>query len=36
LDCGDLIIHIFVEEERQFYNLERLWGDAGELNFAQL
>lgn len=36
LDYGDLVIHIFMEEERQFYNLERLWGDAGELNFAQL
>lgn len=36
LDYGDLVIHIFVEEERQFYNLERLWGDAEELNFAQL
>ncbi len=36
LDYGDLVIHIFVEEERQFYNLERLWGDAGEVNVAQL
>jgi len=36
LDYGDLVVHIFVEEERQFYNLERLWGDAGELNIAQL
>jgi len=36
LDYGDLIVHVFVEEERQFYNLERLWGDAGELNSAEL
>lgn len=36
LDYGGLVVHVFVEEERQFYNLERLWGDAGELNFAQL
>lgn len=28
LDYGDLIIHVFGEEERRFYNLERLWGDA--------
>ena len=28
MDCGDVIIHIFQEEERTFYNLERLWGDA--------
>jgi len=28
LDYGDVIIHVFRESERQFYNLERLWGDA--------
>lgn len=28
MDCGDVIIHIFQEGERRFYNLERLWGDA--------
>jgi ribosome-associated protein len=28
LDYGSLIVHIFQNEERQFYNLERLWGDA--------
>ncbi len=28
LDYGDLIIHIFQPEDRQFYNLERLWGKA--------
>ena len=28
LDYGDFIIHIFAEEERQFYTLERLWSDA--------
>lgn len=26
MDFGTCIAHIFVEEEREFYNLERLWG----------
>nr|WP_301553538.1 ribosome silencing factor [Desulfuribacillus stibiiarsenatis] len=28
VDFGDVIIHVFRQEEREFYNLERLWGDA--------
>ena len=28
LDCGEIIVHIFHEEERLFYQLERLWRDS--------
>ena len=29
MDFGDIIIHLFDKENRAFYNLERVWGDAG-------
>ena len=28
MDFGDIIVHIFNEESRKFYDLERTWGDA--------
>lgn len=31
LDYGDAVIHIFRQEERELYDLERLWGDAPRL-----
>ena len=34
LDIGDVIVHLFGPEEREFYNLETLWGkDAPVVRF---
>ena len=32
-DFGDLIVHVFHEQVREFYDLEALWGDAPRRNF---
>lgn len=36
VDLGDIVCHVFHKDERSYYNLERLWGDATrvELNFG--
>ena len=34
LDFGDVVIHVFRQEEREFYNLERVWGDAQQLSIV--
>ncbi len=28
LDFGDIVVHLFNKEDRDFYNIERIWGDA--------
>lgn len=35
LDCVDLVVHVFSREKREFYSLERLWGDAPSEEVAE-
>ena len=36
LDYGDLIAHILMPKEREFYNLEAFWGHAEQIDFLPL
>lgn len=31
LDYGNIVVHLFHKDEREFYNLEKLWADSEEL-----
>jgi len=31
LDYGDVIVHVFKDEERGFYNIEKIWKDAVDI-----
>lgn len=33
LDYGDLVVHVFLDETRAYYDLERLWADAPGLEW---
>lgn len=33
MDYGDIVVHIFMEETRAFYDLERLWSDAPRIDW---
>ncbi len=36
LDYGTLVVHVFTEEARKFYALERLWADAEEVDLKDI
>ena len=36
LDYGSIVVHVFTEEARQFYALERLWADAERIDLKDI
>ena len=36
LDFGTIVVHVFTEEARQFYALERLWADAEKIDLKDI
>ncbi len=35
-DYGDIVLHIFTEEARELYDLERLWADAKKVDWQSI
>ena len=36
LDYGAIVVHVFTEEAREFYGLERLWADAEQIDLSNI
>ena len=36
LDYGTIVVHVFTEEAREFYSLERIWADAETVDISDI
>ena len=36
IDYGCVVVHLFLQEVREFYTLERLWGDAEDIDISSM
>ena len=36
LDFGSIVVHVFTQEAREFYSLERLWADAEQIDISDI
>lgn len=36
LDFSSVVVHVFMDETRKFYDLERLWSDAKEMDLSKI
>lgn len=35
MDYGDVVVHVFLQDQREFYDLERLWADVPRIDWAE-
>ena len=36
MDFGSIVVHLFDEETREFYDLETLWADAKQVDISEI
>lgn len=36
LDYHDIVVHVFLQDQREYYNLEKLWADATPIDISSL
>ena len=36
MDFSSVVVHVFTDEARKFYDLERLWADAQEIDLSEV